>query len=125
MPTRPPSLRPRVTEREPSWRADKRKTAERGYGGKWQRESKAFLEANPLCVRCEGRGHAVLATVVNHRIPHKGDQKLFWDRANWEPVCKPCHDGPIQREERGGRVVGCDADGWPVDPQHPLARSRR
>ncbi|WP_420331895.1 hypothetical protein [Oceanicaulis alexandrii] len=37
--------------------------------------------------------------MVNHKIPHKGDKALFWDRDNWEPVCAPCHNGPIQSEE--------------------------
>lgn len=34
---------------QPSWRSDKRKTVERGYGGKRQRERVAFLNTNRLC----------------------------------------------------------------------------
>ncbi len=30
-----------------SWRDDKRKTAERGYGGKWQKARETFLKRNP------------------------------------------------------------------------------
>lgn len=109
---------------EPSWRNDKRTAAERGYGSKWQKARRTFLDANPLCVRCDVKGRTTVATVVNHRIPHKGDSKLFWDRKNWEPVCKPCHDGEIQREERSGFVVGSDLNGRPLDPLHPWNRSR-
>lgn len=107
---------------EPSWRNDKRTAAERGYGGKWQKARLTFLAANPLCCRCEAKGRLIPATVVNHRIPHRGDLKLFWDRKNWEPVCKPCHDGPIQREERSGIVHGTGRDGRPLDPAHPWNR---
>jgi len=34
---------------------------------------------HPTCVRC-----GAPATVVNHKIPHRGDMKLFWNRSNWE-----------------------------------------
>lgn len=42
----------------------------------------------------------VLATVVDHVIPHRGDQALFWDTSNWQPLCRRCHDGRKQAEER-------------------------
>lgn len=106
----------------PSWRHDKRSSSERGYGSKWQKARLAFLASNPLCIRCEAKGRAVPATVVNHRIPHRGDLKLFWDRKNWEPVCKLHHDGEIQREERSGIVHGTGRDGRPLDPAHPWNR---
>lgn len=105
--------------KQPSWRNDKRTAAERGYGSKWQKARASYLAANPVCCRCETNGRIVAATVVNHRVPHKGDRKLFWDRKNWEPVCKPCHDGTIQREERSGFVTGTGRDGRPLDPSHP------
>ena len=30
--------------------------------------------------------------VIDHIIPHRGDPILFWDRSNWQPLCKDCHD---------------------------------
>ncbi|QQN73943.1 HNH endonuclease signature motif containing protein [Croceicoccus sp. YJ47] len=106
-----------------SWRDDRRKTAERGYGSKWQRERLVFLDQHPLCERCEADGRVEAATVVNHRIPHKGNMKLFWDRSNWEATCKRHHDSDIQREERSGVVKGNGRDGRPTDPCHPWNRS--
>lgn len=61
----------------------------------------------------------VAATVANHKIPHKGDESLFFDRNNLESTCKTCHDGPIQSEERRGYSSEIGGDGWPVDPKHP------
>ena len=83
-----------------SWRSGKT-TAERGYGGKWQRERLRYLTTNPLCRYCEAEGRVVEATVVDHIIPHRGDQKLFWDRSNWAPLCAHCHSSTKQREEAG------------------------
>ena len=30
--------------------------------------------------------------LLDHIIPHRGDQKLFWDEGNWQALCKACHD---------------------------------
>jgi len=73
----------------------------RGYGSKWQKESRKFLTEHPLCVRCMQQvpPRYVKATVVDHIVPHRGDQKLFWDRSNWQPLCKHCHDQKTRLED--------------------------
>lgn len=63
---------------------------------------------------CEAEGRTTAASVVDHIKPHRGDQALFWDRANWQPLCKPHHDRDKQREERGSLIVTIGEDGWPV-----------
>jgi 5-methylcytosine-specific restriction endonuclease McrA len=85
-------------------RFDKKRpnSSQRGYTGRWERESKAFLRHNPYCQNC--KTHLDLdtprAAVVDHIKPHRGDQTLFWDKANWQGLCTPCHSGAKQREER-------------------------
>ena len=64
----------------------------RGYDARWRRERKDFLERNPLCAECRRAGKLTPATVVDHIVPHRGDQRLFWDKTNWQPLCKDCHD---------------------------------
>lgn len=71
---------------------DVRSANSRGYGKEWQRASKRYLEAHPLCVECQRQGVFKQATVVDHKIPHRGDRKLFWDESNWQPLCKRHHD---------------------------------
>ena len=44
-------------------------------------------------------GKYTQATAVDHIVPHRGDSKLFWDRNNWQPLCKPCHDRKTGRED--------------------------
>ena len=99
-----------------SWRTDRRKTSERGYGWKWQQARAAFLAIpeNVLCRFCERQGRVTPATVVDHIEPHKGDWALFWDRGNWQPLCKRCHDGTKQAQEKGGKAA-IGVDGWPIE----------
>lgn len=40
--------------------------------------------------------------VCDHRQPHRGDERLFWDEANLATLCRPHHDRDKQREERAG-----------------------
>ena len=77
-----------------------RSAASRGYGRQWQKASKKYLAAHPLCVRCMERGRYRKATVVDHIIPHRGDETLFWDRDNWQALCKPCHDRKTWTEDK-------------------------
>ena len=88
----------------------------------WLALRAAQLAAHPLCSRCLQRGFTVAATVANHIIPHRGDLVLFFDPGNLESVCKPCHDGRIQSEERRGFSDEIGPDGFPVDPRHPANR---
>ncbi len=68
--------------------------AKHGYGRKWQKASREYLQVHPLCVLCMKKqpSRYVKATVVDHITPYRGDPKLFWDRRNWRSLCKQCHD---------------------------------
>jgi len=74
--------------------ADERRgtAAERGYDSRWKKARLTYLRHNPLCVECLKSGSTVPATVVDHIVPHKGDQALFWDTDNWQSLCKYHHD---------------------------------
>ena len=76
------------------WSSDRQRggAAARGYDTRWREARAIFLEQHPLCAFCQTEGKIVPATVVDHIIPHRGDQRLFWDQNNWEPLCKECHD---------------------------------
>ncbi|OZI36299.1 HNH endonuclease [Bordetella genomosp. 1] len=103
-----PTLRPQLRELQTaSWRAHRHTAAQRGYGYRWQKARAAFLLANPLCRYCIRAGRTTPASVVDHIERHEGDAQLFWDRANWQPLCKTCHDGLKARQEAqeaAGRV---------------------
>ncbi len=56
---------------------------------------------HPLCEcdECKRLNRLLAATVVDHKIPHKGDQTLFWDSDNWQAMSKPCHDRKTAMED--------------------------
>lgn len=66
--------------------------AERGYDAQWRIVRRRYLRGHPLCADCQRNGKLTPANVVDHIIPHRGDEALFWDEKNWQALCKPCHD---------------------------------
>ncbi|TKA98548.1 HNH endonuclease [Cereibacter changlensis] len=85
----------RDTERKARFDKTRPNSSARGYGSAWEKARAAFLRSHPHCRRC-----GALATVVDHIEPHRGDQTLFWDKTNWQPLCATHHNSAKQREER-------------------------
>lgn len=82
---------------------DKRRgsAASRGYNHRWKKARDTYLHSHPLCVMCEKEDQITAAEVVDHIIPHRGDQDLFWDtKGNWQALCKRHHDSHKQRIDK-------------------------
>lgn len=77
--------------------ANRPTAAQRGYNHEWRKARAAFLALHPSCACCFAP-----ATVVDHIIPHRGDDALFWNRQNWQALCESCHNGQKQRKDRAG-----------------------
>jgi 5-methylcytosine-specific restriction enzyme A len=87
---------------------------------RWVKLRKRQLQKQPLCVRCAAAGSVALATVADHVVKHNGDLLLFWDHANLQSLCYPCHNRAKQSFERiGYHKQSIGPDGWPTDPLHP------
>lgn len=71
------------------------------YNNRWRKASKAYLKDNPLCVYCKKEDRLTPATEVDHIIPHGGDMKRFWDKSNWQSLCKKCHSKKTALEDGG------------------------
>lgn len=73
------------------------------YNYRWQQQRLRFIKENPFCVMCLPRGLYVAATVVDHIIPHEGNDKLMWDQKNWQSLCATCHSSTKQSKEWADR----------------------
>jgi len=80
---------------------EQNKTNSKIYTYRWRKASKVYLKDNPLCANCRKEGRLTPATEVDYIIPHNGDMKLFWDRSNWQGLCKKCHSIKTALEDGG------------------------
>lgn len=83
------------------------------------------LTMEPTCRFCRQNGTIVEATVVDHVVPHRGDEKLAFDIDNTQSLCGSCHNSEKQQLEKKGWIRGARQDGTPRDPLHPWNVERR
>jgi 5-methylcytosine-specific restriction protein A len=67
-------------------------TAERGYGGRWQRFRKVYLSAHPLCELCGEAGRVCGAEHVHHKDWKGPLGDRGYDESNLQPLCSSCHN---------------------------------
>ena len=107
-----------ISEARPSAR-------QRGYITQWDKARAGYLRKHPLCAMCLAKGRITSATLVDHITPHKGNNTLFWDSANWQSLDAECHNRTKQSIERTGYDHAIGDDGWPLDANHPANRKRK
>ena len=89
---------------------------------RWRKLRQDHLSAFPLCWYCDQMGMITTADTVDHIQPHKGDFDLTWQWSNLRSCCKRCHDSAAALKDNLGYVPGVDADGYPIDDDHPWKR---
>lgn len=76
-------------------------SSQRGYGSRWRKLRKMFLNAHPLCVDPYGIhaqvGETVPATEVDHIVAKKDGGTDEW--SNLQGLCKSCHSRKTARED--------------------------
>lgn len=75
---------------------------------RWQTLRRRVLAAASHLCQCEDCARRVVprpAGVVDHRVPHRGDQELFFDPANLRALAKVCHDRKTAGESNLRRRV--------------------
>lgn len=126
MPTMPPTFRPPHMQARPAQRKEyERERRDREPWRNWYKRAiwlrlrAQQLAKEPLCECCLiERDDVVGAEVVHHREPHRGVWERFVDPDNLASVCKPCHDGEIQRGERAGWTDrGWQVEGHSIPPR--------
>ena len=92
MPDKRPIFRGGTTQKTRP-RFGQRGSAQRGYGGRWQKYREAYLGIHPLCVKCEAVGKTAAATVIDHIQEVSGPyDPLFWEPNNHQALCRDCHE---------------------------------
>jgi 5-methylcytosine-specific restriction protein A len=59
-----------------------------------------FLRDGFTCRMCGKLQGDTSKLACDHKLPHKGNDALFWDEGNLQTLCKPCHDSNKQRLEQ-------------------------
>lgn len=89
----------------------------------WRRLRDWKLSANPMCELCRRLGRLTPACEVDHILPiNSGGAPL--DQDNLQSLCKTCHSRKTMAERHSTTMKGCDANGRPVDPNHPWSKEK-
>lgn len=95
MPSKPPIFRPAhlgtAQQGRQAYERERGSARERGYTPTWDKAARHYRNLHPLCLGCQANGRVTIAEVVDHTVPHKGNQELFWAEANWQSSCTPHH----------------------------------
>lgn len=82
---------------------------------RWQKIRKAHLLEHPNCAMCEEQGKVTLANVVDHIIPHRGNEYAFY-AGPFQSLCYAHHNSTKQKMEKREVIIGGNEDGSPLDP---------
>jgi 5-methylcytosine-specific restriction protein A len=93
---------------------------QRTRGRKWLGIRARMLSLNPLCVECQRIGVVRAAEQVDHIVPLS--QGGTDDDANLQGLCTEHHLRKSTLERGATYRAGCDANGWPLDPEHHWQR---
>lgn len=72
-----------------------RANIDRMYDKDWERYRVRFLKVNHECYAC-----GTTAIVVDHLVPHQGDERLFRKLDNHIPLCIVCHNTVTTKFDR-------------------------
>ena len=94
----------------------------------WARLRLRQLAKEPLCRMCAARGDVTPATEVDHIVAIKRGGDAFPGLDGLQSLCRSCHSrktAAIDCDNSQGYFSDIGADGWPLDPSHPLNREGR
>lgn len=96
-----------------SWQRDNPEDRAFYKTAKWQRLRMRILVRDLFTCQWEGCGKVMVDTsqlVADHIIPVRIDPDRKWDEDNLRCLCKACHDGPRQAQEKA--IYGSTAPSW-------------
>lgn len=72
---------------------------------RWKTMRKTFIGSHPYCEICGG-----MSEVVDHIIPPRGDEEMFFNTDNLQALCKSCHDAKTRYEINERNRKSCHSD---------------
>lgn len=97
----------------------------------WRKLRAAHLALEPLCRACKAMGRLTPARHVDHIRAISDGGNPFPDHDGLQSLCTACHSAKTARGAEAGAArsnkprKGCDANGNPLDPEHPWKKSLR
>lgn len=85
----------------------------------WRKLRAEVLAREPLCRHCAARGLVVPATDVDHIVNNTGDYTDDNSIEALQALCHSCHSLKTASDMGKNVVMGCDVNGFPIDPAHP------
>jgi 5-methylcytosine-specific restriction endonuclease McrA len=83
-----------------------------------------YLRVNHECLGCKAVGLSIAADVVDHIIPHSGDQSLFRNPSNWQPACYWHHSSVKAALENLWRARKIQTEALHLDSQAAIQITR-
>jgi 5-methylcytosine-specific restriction endonuclease McrA len=115
-----------MDEQSRDWQRDATQPWRAWYKSRrWQKLRWFVLKRDLFTCKMVGCGRIEPDTsklVADHKTPHRGNEALFWDENNLQCLCKDCHDGMKQRQDKSAVVIGSDINGRPLAPDYPWNR---
>ena len=65
------------------------------YTKAWAILREVAFARQPVCAECRTQP----STVVDHKVPHRGDRAMFYDSNNLQGLCVACHGRKTARGE--------------------------
>jgi 5-methylcytosine-specific restriction endonuclease McrA len=76
----------------------------RGYGARWTKLRNWWISIQPRCVgwpNANGCPLNATGSIVDHIIPHRGDESLLYSAQNLQTLCRSCHARKTATEGEG------------------------
>lgn len=90
----------------------------------WRRlRHRALVRAGFRCELCRADLH-LTGSRVDHIRSRREAPALQWDLGNLRALCPGCDNARHAEKGHGGRRIGCDELGRPLDPRHSWRASQ-
>ena len=81
------------------------------YDARWRQAAALFRAEHPYCLGCAAIGVTRAAVVIDHIVPHRGNEERFLCEENFQSLCRWHHNSVkpmLERMWRAGKIRDVD-----------------